>query len=1311
MASFDEWQKQKGLGFAVGERPKTEIDLAPEKQDGSNIPLGNAEGMFESAKWAIPQLIGIEPPKKVREFQQESPWLALAAEVPAFAVPYLGAARLFTLARLAAGLSKVSPKAGGAITKLASPAALAEAPIKTGAARMIVQFAPMEAGRVAIAAAAGEEIAGELGTEFRGTGDVAIQAGADLILGGALGGVFSGLASAGKRDILTRPSQIELRRMETQRTDIPQAELPMFEAKINKLRAQVRGEVIRKGRYVGDLGEGILTKGLNRLFKPKISPGLERKILNRGASPIFFKDEKLRDNIMAQAGIAGKEAWMQTPRHIRSRTVKNDKVLEGILTKSLESIDSTQGWFMRQERGTGQFVMGKRISRGEWVIFKTDSPGQFLPEHEVWKKTMEGKGAVFGPVGAPVRALSAQKGASTEVYDNVARFKQDVPVFDYRDLDVRKGKVNELAEKILKRTNLGGDSELATRAGGFIRNTLAPAMFQFTNSPTAGHIFSAAKVARDSAEAVAERMYLGARTLGKAKTPLGAIYKGAQPGEGGIKALVDTLAKDKAQWSAWQRAVIRGLSPKEAVEELDLGEAGLSLLKRLGEVDAWQLEGMNKIRAATGEGAVIGKANHYMISRFWKGDWRVPIREGHNVVGYASGKNKPAAIREAKLIEEEAAAEGQSWVAGLAHTKGDGVDSEIKLLAKLGDQDARSFGKIWERVAIGRGQPTRLKEKRTGAKFFTGDREIWTKDQVEKAILKQLRDYQLHNAQLSIKALYQEEIQALAMSDAVTAEALANRIGLIFGEQGGFSKTINKVADSVLSPLLGQNSASKITNTANKYLFQWTLGFVNTGYNVANALTFVQTAFPHLSFLTTAAPERLAKYYTYWPVDSGKSMEAVGMLDMMKLTKQSFRELGKPSETLLKHFTRGAEEGVWDPKFVEAFVGESTERIKLKNILNGSEPFSNWLEGAATWAPGLTEKFSRGQAFSMGHIFFRDMMGITDDEMLYQLTKQFVEKTQFLYSTGDRAKVITGPLGSSFGLFKNWVMHQMGWMAEYTGEAVLRGNWKPLGWTLGSTTAVGGLGALPFYGAADEMQKHFSDKSLMLQTYEMFGEENQKAADTAFYGFPAMLGFSIQNQVAAPFADPWQDASRMMSFAWWDRMNYAGKAMGQAVDTWSATGESPIRDARTRDLMMRAFAPKMLYRSTQAAQDSTLKSLTNGYPVAKGLSLSERMLWAAGGNPTWVEQRFDVARELWKDQDARRAAVTKYGKEWAGLIAERDYTGLKLLIRRALYEGVDISSLVKSGKAISAKGQEDMIERQFKPEEILKYREAGLYQQ
>ena len=503
MPGFDEWSKQKGLLFET-ERPKGILDVEPTAEPSPK--LGIAEGMGKSALWAIPQLVGMEPPKEVREFAAESPWLALGAELPAFMIPYLGWSRLATLPRIASGVGKVSPKAGEAIQKLSTAERLAEAPIKTGAARMVVQFAPFEAARVVTAATAGEGLAEALGTEYRGTGEVALQAGADLLLGGALGGLFEGLRAAGQRDVLKRPAQIELRKMQEQAAEVPEEGKALFEARMNKLRAQVRGEVITKGRYVGDLGEGRLTKGINRLFKPKVTEGLERKILNRGASQTYFKDRAEADAIMERAGVLGKEPWMQTPRYIKVTEKGNPRLIDGTLTKALDSVDSELGWFMQQERGTGMFVMGRKLQKGEWVVFKTDSPGQFVPEHAQWGKMISGKGAVFGPVGAPVRALSDQSGAATEVYDNVARFKKDVPVFDYRDLDVRKGRSAEFAEKILERTGLGKakDSELAARAGGFIRNTLAPAMFQFTHSPTAGHVFSAAKVARDSAEALAE---------------------------------------------------------------------------------------------------------------------------------------------------------------------------------------------------------------------------------------------------------------------------------------------------------------------------------------------------------------------------------------------------------------------------------------------------------------------------------------------------------------------------------------------------------------------------------------------------------------------------------------------------------------------------------------------------------------------------------------------------------------------------------------------------------------------------------------
>jgi len=360
----------------------------------------------------------------------------------------------------------------------------------------------------------------------------------------------------------------------------------------------------------------------------------------------------------------------------------------------------------------------------------------------------------------------------------------------------------------------------------------------------------------------------------------------------------------------------------------------------------------------------------------------------------------------------------------------------------------------------------------------------------------------------------------------------------------------------------------------------------------------------------------------------------------------------------------------------------------------------------------MTEKFARGHSFSLGHTFFKEIMGVTDDDMLYHLSRQFVEKTQFLYGTEDRAALMAGPLGGAFGLFKNWVMHYLAWNLEYAGEGIMRGNWKPLLWSMGGTTAIGGVGALPFYGAIDDTAKWMGNESIMTNLYQQFngGERDGPSplADAAFYGLPAFLGFSIQNQVAAPFADPGEDAARLFSFVYLDRFRFAGKFMGEAIDSYAATGLSPVADGRVRDLFMRAFAPKSIYRATQGIQSETLRSLSTGLPVTT-VSPVERLAYGLGVNPLQVERQFRVADELWRDQNKMKEAVSKFGQEWAEAVQERDQRALQRVVQRAALQGVDLSAVIKSAKARLAKGREDLIARQFSPEAVAPYRQAGLY--
>lgn len=1270
--------------------------LTAPKVETSKDGLGPVEGWMKSLAWSPLELVGTRPPLEVEQWRSDNPVGNFTSQAAGFLVPYVGWEQ---------AAMKI-PKLAQAVQKVASAEKLAETPFRAGMAREFVKFAPFEVARVGAAATIGEDLSAALGTSFAGTGEVAASSLIDLGLIGGLGGGFAKLAAGGKAVSSQRgarpgadlndPPQLQLRKME-ELLAAGSADPLILKSAIKAAQNSVREMGL--DRYVYKL-EGGESRAINRLFKAKISEGLSSKKLQITATqPSFRAGEKARlDELTAELG-PGFEAYVQTPRFVSSR---DPKIVDRVLKSNLNPLDTQKGLYYRRDTVDGLFVVGQKHKDG-WLIFKTDSPQRFAPEAADWAKVMQGQAAKFGTKRTEFQEL----GFGAEVADTGIKFMRDVPLIDTRGLDMRKGLAKALWEKS-GLSKVVGDSELASRFRGFVDAYLAPAMFQGRGNPIYGRSVALARMLRDTAEGMAEKLFVGERALAGKKGLFGDIISGvdAKLGQMSLKKSIDDLYKagPKSVEAAW-RTHQAGQGIEYGIKEFGLDDAGVALLKSLDAVDSWQITGLQKAQVMAGEKIIEPKPFHMMLSRTWRGDWRVPIAEGRKVIGYASGKQKGEAQKQAEKIIAAAAEDGFNWKARAPALSGQ-LEQDLTALRGITVDAAQTFGKYLNKAA-----PRTLTNKRTGAAFYTGYDRPWSKQELEEMVLKQLRQYQQYQAKLAFNALVKDDLAKLQQQDYALAEQMITRANMVFGEQGKFSQAVNEFSDKLLSPYLGKNSASKITGAANRWMFRWTLGFVQTGYNMANMLTFMQTAYPQMSFLTTAAPARVAQYYTYYPVKGLQTRNALGVLDVFKLTKQSFREMGRPDKALRKHFERAAQEGVWDPRFIEEYVGEKSKTVReIRAAFTGDQPFSEWFGAVADLMPSTTEKFARGHSFVMGRTFFRDVMGVTDDELLYQLSKQFVEKTQFLYSTGDRAALITGPMGSPLGLFKNWVMHYIGWMMEYTGEGISRGNWAPLLWMMGSTSAIGGAAALPVWGVAEAANDMFSDKSLMKNLYAMFGAEegSSAVADTVFYGLPAMLGFSLQNQVSAPGANPGRDASMLFSLAYLDRMNYAGQAFGQAVDTWTTTGQHPGADKNTTDLLMRAFAPRTMYKVAQTIQDETLRSLGTGYPVVSGLSGFERVMHGMGLPPLAIEKAYRAGDELWASQDAMRNAIQAFGKQYAAAVQEEDWATMDALIARAIAQGVPVGSVVASGKARLAKGQEDMIERQFSPGAALEYKELGI---
>jgi hypothetical protein len=1292
------------------------LEAAQAAQAEADKP-GYVEGTLKSFLATFPELVGVEPSKPIQQFREENPGTALTTELAGFLIPYGGWAKAVGTvgkgAKAISGLEEGS-KVLKTVEGLAKGEKLVEAPFKAGMARELVRFAPFEAARVGIGAAAGEQIAQAVNGRYIGTEDLSKEALLDLGILGFGGGAFEKFVAAGskvKPNILpgadlSQPLQIQMRQMQEALNKGLVQDTDAASTAIRDMRYKIRTATPgKKGKYVDNLAYGDPHQ-INRLMRPKNKDGLQTLMLSHGPNSTVFNTLEARKAVEEAAGLPqGYEAYTQFPRYTEAKTRTAARHIDRGFKKNMYPLDSSAGWYFNRDKTDGLFVMAKNLGKGKWLSFKTDSPGVFAPQHAAYAEQIQARAGIYGGL----RWVPQDLGEGAEIYNMGQKLYQEIPAIDFRGTDLRKGSANKLTTSILEHTGVSKNFEKGSAAWqgitNFTKKYLAPTMFQNDN-PLFVKGYSIGRSLADKAEGIAESIFVGKRALAEGGSLYHDIWRGAatKGGDQGLKGLIGELHKNPQEWEAVWRTVNTQSSVEHGIENFGLGDLGAAFLRKLEEVDKWQIEGLNKVQKAVGEKLIQAKENHFMISRTWNGDWRIPVKNGKRVIGYASGTTRRQAQTEAQAILDAAKADGKTLTQGIPTLVGD-LQQDLVNLRRISLDQSKDFGQYKDAVYLVKSAPKKATEARKGLGGYVGATRPWTKEELENLVFKQLRDYQKYQAKLTTNQVLKRDLEYLRANEPDTYEQLVERINQVYGVQGPVSEAVNRAVDTVLSPVLGKNSASKITGAANKWMFRWTLGFANMGYNMANMMTFVQTAFPHIAFLTTAAPERIAKYYTYWPMVGEKTSGAMGMLDIMKLTRQTFKSMGKPTPELKQMFERAAREGIWDPRFVEEFVGQQSNKIKFKHVLEGEEPFSEWFGSVADAMPSFTEKFARGQSFTMGYTLFKDMFGIEDQELLYQMAKQFTEKTQFMYATSDRANLITGPLGSAAGLFKNWVMHYIGWMMEYTGEGVMRGNWKPLMYMMGSTGAIGGIGALPLYGAADSVSEWLSDKSLMEHTYDQFG--GGTVADSVFYGLPAMLGFSIQNQVSSPGVDFGQDASRMFSLAYMDRMSYAKKAFGQAVDYMSVTGQNPARDQRTRDLLMKAFAPKALYRVSQAWQDETLKSLTSGYPVMD-LDLMGRTMYSLGVNPTSLEKTYAVSQKLWTNADDMRATVTKYGKNWAEAQTAGDYETATKIIQQAILEGVDVSSVLKSGKAVLAKGKEDMIDRQFKPEAILPYRQAGI---
>lgn len=1249
-------------------------DIKPENKSFGEEVMGIPGTILSSTLG----LVGVERSPEQILYERKYPVTSFFSGLVGFGGPYTGAYKVLKGAkRLESAIEGIK---------------FAGSPIKTAMVQEAARAGVIETARLGIGAVIPD-------------GEPLEDMFADSVLNIGLGsvgvGAFKTLAQGGKRkaplqeifkDIdLDASPQFQIRQLKDQIAagSIDPKYLNEARNRVAVLEGKIRTEVVDAGAYVGPtLKSG--GKRLSKLFYSKSKTDGTVRQRYAKTERAGFKTDIEWQTAALRAGLP--TDWInhvKVPRRLTFKAEEGARRAQGTIYRTMAS--AGDGWYMTREANDGLFVMAKRVKGkpttphvdDEWMIFKTDNPGHFKKGPQAWMDQVADHN-LFLAKTKPVA------GDVSPIFNSARDLMATVPLRKYVGIGAAKGTIADMSQKLVKMLGadeaLKGTGEMTKKIADFATHYLAPTVQQFGRSPRAGRVFAIASATNDAAEALQREIVYGTKELTPGKSAFSNLIRGnpgAFKGDSIQKALEDLSEKDVQDfWTLWKEQA----DPAQVGEMFAQGKISKKahdFAVKMKEFDDTMTGMIARTEEAVGNQRLTPAAGHFGLSRSWDGDLRVAIRDSEEkLIGIAAGQSRVSAKKAADRLVDDLVAQG--------HTARVAEEFDITNTVKLPrDLKPHVSSPAWvlERQGL------------AGYKHFD---KPFTKKELLDAYASNVRKRTKYMANATITNLLADDIAKVSMEDPTMHTILTERLNDLAGQRSALAKIQEQVVDSVLSLVMGKNTASGIVSATNKLMWHLELGALRIAYPVMNMLTFMQTVLPEAAFVRTAGADTLAKYYTTWGLHGGKAAAPMGALDPIKMWWQGTKQMHVKGDARWdKAVARGINEGVLDPRFIEEAVGQTSAQATNLASAMKSGGMVPWLKAVSEYLPAQSEKWSRLNSFSTAYKMGKDVLGLQDDELLYKFAKDFTDRTMFRYGMEARPRVFTTPAGSALGLFKNWMMHYMGMMADYTGEGVMKNNWNPLMWQTAGTFAVGGLAATPLYGVANAFAQATTGKSALVKTYENLDFLPDQVSDAIVYGLPAGLsGISLSGASQSPLANPARDVTQMFSLVQADRGKAIANAFQGGMDYMEATGQNPLSDPNTRDMLARAVTPKTLYRGLQVTQDGAIKSLTTGNPVVKNLGPIDQYLFQLGFNPVKLERAYAVADELWTDQTKMKKAVQTMGEALSHAYERNDQKEMQAIVGNALALGVDLSSVERSAMSRLAKQEGDIITRGFKPEAI-----------
>ena len=182
----------------------------------------------------------------------------------------------------------------------------------------------------------------------------------------------------------------------------------------------------------------------------------------------------------------------------------------------------------------------------------------------------------------------------------------------------------------------------------------------------------------------------------------------------------------------------------------------------------------------------------------------------------------------------------------------------------------------------------------------------------------------------------------------------------------------------------------------------------------------------------------------------------------------------------------------------------------------------------------------------------------------------------------------------------------------------------------------------------------------------------------------------------------------LYSFVHYDRARALGNAVGAAIDQYGETGKHPIENDDVRDMFIKALAPKNVGRAVSVTQNNAVKSLNTGNQLTGELNTAEIMLYNMGFNPRRLALAHEVNEKLWTDQKKYKAKMQTMAKAWIEAKEEKDWDALQELQVKALRDGIDLSSILRSVKTREHSRNNARYDVRYKPEDVAPFKALGL---